>query len=437
MTSKLVVAVVWAAFSGWATALCDKIKVRPKQIRKRIAYIFAAIPTIIEIFQMAEFNVVFFLLSYMQKYLKFIYIYILIVAVLAPVLAFFDRRKSQKAAKCEYIIKNLGFNLLGAASALGMLSVAHKEITDFRFIEDFYVQEIIVMLIPVCLGIVFSYQAIEQQKNKKEMDHAPSLKWKNQICNIIHLFNAYFWALTSSVFMVSYTLYCHIHHVQMYLNVRHLVFLSIALCFFYVCGFHQHRHVYLIFAIYVPVILISSIYWMSWFTINQEMIKLQMIFIVAHSLIYVLILYIREGILVVRKSDGSRDPKYQIQFHKFVSIKIKNWFYVALLFVIAAAYMILWAVPLSIERIPYSDAEKYVNAICKDTDQNVDELLIAIRCREWWDREAEDVDCTQYLEFIYDNLQEELIEKGIITEEEELLLYEKLDNWYNKLLQEY
>ena len=58
--------------------------------------------------------------------------------------------------------------------------------------------------------------------------------------------------------------------------------------FFYICGLHQHRHVYLIFVIYVLVILIGSIYWMSWFTVNQDMNKLQTIFIMAHSLIYVL-----------------------------------------------------------------------------------------------------------------------------------------------------
>lgn len=92
-----------------------------------------------------------------------------------------------------------------------MLYIVRREIEDFQFIEDFYVEEIVLVFIPLCLWIAFSYQNIEQKDVPD--DHEPSLEWKNQICNMLHLFNTYFWSLVSAVFVVSYTLYCRIHFI--------------------------------------------------------------------------------------------------------------------------------------------------------------------------------------------------------------------------------
>lgn len=64
------------------------------------------------------------------------------------------------------------------------------------------------------------------------MDHLTSLKWKNQIVNVLYLTNVHFWSLVSSEILISYTLYCHIHHVPMEAKVHYLMLLTFALCFF-------------------------------------------------------------------------------------------------------------------------------------------------------------------------------------------------------------
>lgn len=430
MASNVISTVVWLMVSGVLDFLCGKIEVKPKKTAKRIAFIFSAISFGFAIIEGAGINIVSFLLDCMQKYLLAVYIYILLIAVLAPALAFFDGRKSSKAVRPGYVWKNLGFNILGACSACSMLFIARKEITDFRFIEEFYVKEIIVMLVPLCLCIAFSYQTAEQQMKKKEMDHSASLKWKNQICNIMHLINTYFFSLASAVFVVAYTLYCYVHHTKTYLNEGYLVLLSITLFFFYICGLHKNKQAYLIFIVCVPAILVSGTYWMSWFVINRKMMKLQMVFIVLQTLIYALIIYRREGIIKVSKVKNRRRSGNKVRCGYVYNV---TWLHVAILVAVVACYMVLWIVPLSVERITYNNAVKYIDALCSHTDKDADRLLDEMMGKEWWNEDDKDADYAQYLAFVYDVCQEELIKKGVITEKEQQLSYEKLDDWYKQL----
>lgn len=420
---------------------CDKINVEPQKRKKHIVGFFTAIPTLLELPKVIRVNSITFLLDNLP--LKWIYGYILAIALLAPLLAILDRRKSKDAADWKYILGNFLFNLLGAVAALAMLFTAKKEIGDFRYLEEFYIQEIIVLAVPACLAIALSYQALEQEKHaknandvnnaNKKMDHSPSLEWINQVFNVLHLFNAYFFSAMSSILIVSYTIYCHSHHMDLYLNIYYLVFLSSVLVFFYACGLHWSEHVHMVFLVFVPVILISSTYWMSWFVVDRDMMYWHLAYIIIHSLAYVLILYVKNRVIVIGWAEKEKDPAYQIHFNWKISVEIRHMFYVVMVVTIIVAYCVLGIVPFQIERIPYNRTVKYINAICRDTDKNADELLEEMKSREWWDDENADADRTRYLKFLYDNLREEMIEKNVISGEEKALSYDDLITWFDDL----
>lgn len=311
-----------------------------------------------------------------------------------------------------------------------MLYIVRREIEDFQFIEDFYVEEIVLVFIPLCLWIAFSYQNIEQKDVPD--DHDPSLEWKNQICNMLNLFNTYFWSLVSAVFVVSYTLYCRIHNMQVYLNGWYLAFLTVLLLFFYACGVSKYQHIYLVFLMDVPMVLVSSIYWMSLFVVEDKMMRWQLIFVITHLLIYVSLIYRKEKIVVIGRKNNLDDAEYKICF-KRILIKIKHPFYMVTFCVIIIAYIMLWRVPLSIERISFNYAEKCIMKICEDTDQNAVAVFDEVKGKEWADSKNQDVDRAQYLKFLYSELGDELMEKKIITKGEGELSYERLDEWYDNL----
>lgn len=66
-------------------------------------------------------------------------------------------------------------------------------------------------------------------------------------------------------------------------------------------------------------------YWMSWFRIDQTMEFLQFIFFLIHSLVYTLLIYRKEKVIVRCRYAGETDPDYKI-YLRIVGIKIKNWF---------------------------------------------------------------------------------------------------------------
>lgn len=415
--------------TGFATYLCEKSSVEPENVRKKIAFALGAVPPLYSVLKMLGFDMASGLLRLMQaQWLLFAYIGI--VAVLAPFLAWLERRKNENALDKKYVWANLRFNLFGMLAAWMMLYIVRREIGDFQFIEDFYIEEIILVFIPLCLWIAFSYQNIEQQNVPD--DHDPSLVWKNQICNMLHLFNTYFWSLVSAVFVVSYTLYCRIHNMQIYLNGWYLVFLTVLLLFFYACGVSKYHHIYLVFLMDVPMVLASSIYWMSLFVVDDKMMRWQLIFVVTHLLVYVFLICRKEKIVVIGRKDNVDAAKYKICFEK-IPVKIKHPFYMVTFCVIMMAYVILWRVPLSIERISFNYAEKCIVKICEDTDQDAAAVFDEVKMKKWTDIKNQDVDRAQYLKFLYDELRDELVEKKVITKGESELSYEQLDEWYDNL----
>lgn len=82
-----------------------------------------------------------FILNTLSKKWWLLFVFIFILAVLPPIIAWMEKRKTRQHVTGKYIIANLGYNVIGAGAASGMLAIAHNEIMDLRFIEDFYVAE--------------------------------------------------------------------------------------------------------------------------------------------------------------------------------------------------------------------------------------------------------------------------------------------------------
>ncbi len=214
-------------------------------------------------------------------------------ALLPGSIAFLERRPLPGAAKMSYIVSNLAFNSFGAVVAIMMLRAVLDSVKNLNMLPMFCTEQIILIFIPLCFWIALSYQYEEQQKSLK--DHSPSLAWKNQVFNILHLANVYFWALISALLLICYILYCHIHHVTMTLTPDYLIYFTFVLMFFhFICGVIGHDYLYLLFLATVPAILIFCIQWIFWFTVNQQMRRYLALFIVGHFTLYLLIISLRE-----------------------------------------------------------------------------------------------------------------------------------------------
>lgn len=291
-------------FADFANFLCEKISVNPSKNGKIITRSIGAVAIEYSALKLFEIDVINILIYIVRSFWWGICGLVFIMAILPPLIASFEKKNPDRPVGKDYVWKNLGLNIAGGLSANSMIYVAYREIKDFQFIEDFQIDSIIAVLVPICVWIVFSYQSIEQQKynnRRQSVNHDPSLKWINQMFNVLHLINVCFWALISSVLVIAYTLYCHIHNIQLNMEWSYLWLLTMVLIFFYLCAFVEHDYVKLVFLIDVPLILICGMYWMSWFIIDETMEFLQFIFFLVHSVIYTLLnLQKRKGHCKVR-----------------------------------------------------------------------------------------------------------------------------------------
>lgn len=425
--------VLLESFADFANFLCGKISVSPSKNGKIITRSIGAAAIAYSALKLFRIDVINTLIFIVRDFWLSICGFVVIIAVLPSAIAFYESKNPDRTVRKDYIWKNLVLNIAGSASAVSMIYGAYREIRDFQFIEDFQIDSIIAILVPICVWIVFSYQSIEQQKYSRkpeEFNHDPSLKWKNQMFNVLHLINVCFWALLSSVLVVAYTLYCHIHSIQLDLEWPYLWLLTMVLIFFYLCAFVEHDYVKLVFLIDVPLILICGMYWMSWFRIDQTMEFLQFIFFLVHSVVYTLLVYRKEKVIARCRYIGETDPDYKI-YIRIVGIKIKNWFSIITVGIIVIAYMVFWIVPhYLIERDSFAFVENCVTEICYGTERDAGELLCEIKTLDWYDAEKDNVDRAHLLKYINENLFQEMVDKEVISETDKGISYEELVDWY-------
>lgn len=370
-------------------------------------------------------------LRFSQRYWIGICLYILIFALIPPAVAAWERKKRNARIEKSYIKWNGIFNFLGALSACVMFIIAHDIIGDFSYLKEFQIEGIVSILIPACVWLVLSYQSLEQHKELP--DHEASMKWMNQKLNMVHLFHAFFVSSISVVLIVCYSIYYYIHNLQLTIQPNYFVFLTLALLFFYSLSQHFHRHVYMVFVVMVPVILVSSVYWMSWFAMSKEMRFVQWIFIVIHSVVYAVLIFIKNKIIFLGKREDMEENRYG-QPHKLKGNLVwameRGDLHAILLLVIIICYSVSWLVPMLTQRIEGGRAEYYIREVCKDTNVKVDEMIELAKERCAYDVENQDYDRGKYLKFMYEELHEQILDKGMIDDENTYLTYEELVEWY-------
>ena len=286
-------------------------------------------------------------------------------------------------------------------------------------------------MIPACVWLVLSYQSLEQHKELP--DHDASIKWLNQKLNMVHLFHAYFFSSISVVLIVCCSIYYYIHNLQLTIQPNYFVLLTLALLFFYSLSQHFHNHVYMIFVVMVPVILVSSVYWMSWFAMSKEMRFVQWIFIVVHSVAYTVLIFIKNKIIFIGEREDMDENRYG-QPHKLRGSLVwameRGDLHAILLLVIIICYSVSWLVPMLTQRIEGGRAEYYIREVCKETNVKVDEMIELAKERCAYDMENQDYDRGKYLKFMYEELHEQILDKGMIDDENKFLTYEELVEWY-------
>lgn len=444
---------------------CKSMPIAPETIREKLIKYFKWVPAIVAVLGIINFNTDK-ILTLFQKSCWGIGAFSLILALVPPLMAYIERKKDPTAAEKGYAIKNLGFNLLGVASVWCMLFTLYREVADFRFLKTIPVASIISLTIPLCLWVVLSYQSTEQEEQKKEreqeqkkgqkeeqkeereqkinhINHDTSLSRINQILNILHLFSAFFCSLTCAAFIFAYSLHCRLTHVELALDVWYLAALSILLVFFYVCGFHSLPHIRMVCMSNVPAILIASVYWMSWFQVSRQVLFYQSIFIVAHSLIYVTIIYRNMNFYADDKNEEQinlwgrllsmvRHPKQAIE--KIGQKFVKYQYYFITLIVVTAIYGVFIFIPYYVAQqsvLSLNLSKKIITAVCEETDRDVDAIFEELKKTEWANPETNTIDCVQFADFIYDTLRSELLEKNIIAPDEKSMSYDQLKRWFD------
>lgn len=415
MIEKIVV-ILTVGLSVGVDWICKDLELEPKNINKKIAILLTIITAVLPMINAFGVSIVFWILNLIQKQWKFICIYIFVFAVLAPLMAVWDRRNYPDEVSRKYIFDNFIWNLIGAACPCFLLNLVHQEIGDFHFIDLYPMDEIVNMLIPVCFWLALAYQSREQRNT--ELDHSASLVRINQRCNLLHLFHTYFWSLVSAVFIVVYIMYSCIHDLPIYWSNKYIVLIILVLGFFYRCGLHKYNYLYLVFVICIPMILISSIYWMSLFPKNNTMMFIQLGFTIVNMFIYTFIILKRNGIIVLNRTDW---------------IKVESWFPIVLFFLVMLAYAMLMVALMPGETVSYNYAQSRLIAICEGTDKEPGELFDQIMQENQQTKVKGSIDRVRYLKFVYDNLFSEMLKKNIIEEADASLSFEQLENWYDNL----
>ena len=213
--------------------------------------------------------------------------------LLAWVPSYAASKEGLRAAKPSYVAGNRKYNLSGVACLIVAVEVTSQTIQNTIFLKIFAPLEIIKGLIPLSLWIALSYQYQEQRK-ESELDHSPSLEWKNQILNVLHLIHTYFWSFLFGILLICYTLYCHIHHIPLRLNLFHLLAFSVIPVFFYVIALESHTYLYRLFLATIPALLIYGIQWQSWSVLGPVMFYIRAAFFAFHYIVYTFVVLSKE-----------------------------------------------------------------------------------------------------------------------------------------------
>lgn len=408
----------------------------PDKEYKKLSWIWKGIPILYFftdfVFGLIGYDFVFMVLRFLHRYPAIVFLYVGGVAVLSPAAALYERKKCGFISEQLYAVKNCGFNLLGALAACIMFLLAYRIIPDFSVLKRFQIEGIVSIFLSMSIVLVLLYQSEEQIRYKNgdryvvTLDHDPGIQWFNQKINMLHLFNTYFFSLISVVYVVTYTVYCRIYHIHLVMDIKYVFFLVIAMLFFYSLSAHPYEYLYMIFLTNIPVILVCSVYWMSWFVKDTKMMCVEILYIILNLISFTGSILLKNRILVFGKAPEKVDD-YRI---KWKVVWCKSGFYVFTTFIAIVSCLFVGVLPLATERIEAFEAENYICAICRGTGRDAEQVIEEARDMETYENtENRSYDKMDYMEFINKELESEIVIKHI-KEEGGALEYDDLSSWY-------
>lgn len=423
---------VFEGISALVMLFYHSAAIKPDKEYKKLSWIWKGVPVgyflTDLVFGLMGYDLIFMVLRFLHRYPVIVFLYVGGVAMLSPATAFYERKTRGFISAQSYAAKNCGFNLLGALAACIMFLLAYKIIPDFSVLKRFQIEGIVSVFLSMSIVLVLLYQSEEQNRNENvvRLDHDPSIQWYNQKMNMLHLFNTYFFSLISVIYVVTYTIYCRIYHIQLVMDIKYVFFLVIAMLFFYTLSAHPYEYLYMIFLTNIPVILVCSVYWMSWFVRDTKMMCVEIVYIITNLICFTGRVLIRNEILVFGKPP-KKIGDYRIRWKV---VWCKSGFYVFTTFIAIVSCLLVGVLPLATERIEASEAENYICAICRGTGRDAAQIIEEARDMETYENtENRSYDKMDYMEFINKELKSEIVTKHI-KEGNGSLEYDDLSGWY-------
>ena len=294
--------------------MVSKLKVKPEGAAKFASCLCAILPLLSAALTLIDRTYLIDFLGLLHRGWQFILAALLLLAILPHIAARIEQKKHPDCVSKVFLKWNLIFNLFGAASAIGTFIIMGRTVGNMVYISDFPLLGITAILFTASVWVVLYYQEFEQELYKagEPMDHDPSLVWWSQKFNVLFVSVDYFLALFSAEMVISYTFYCHIHGISIGMTQAYYLLLSIILVFFYSVSQHRLTHVYLVFLFCVPFIIVSSVYWFSWFNMSEAMRVLELVFIVGHFMIYSTLVFFRMGLVRIGGLELLEQAEYGI-----------------------------------------------------------------------------------------------------------------------------
>lgn len=228
----------------------------------------------------------------------------------------------------------------------------------------------------------------------------------------------------------------------------------------YICVLYKPCKFYCFFLAAVPVCLSVFARWLSRPADVKSSLYWQAVMISGHFAVYMLFIFLWEN--RVREDDGPlirlrelrskaaavftglqrliqglrrqfKETIKELQERIPVIMVLGDWFFIVVFVVMVIGYPVLCLIPFSLERMPYTEAANYISALSEDTE-SAEKLLSDVQCSGWYDDndmlENPDVDKMKYLDFLYENLREEAVQKNCIALDADEIRYEDVSNWY-------
>jgi len=357
-------------------------KLFPNNTAVTMRAIYGVLIILIGLLDFIPSNFIQLSLSFVKNHIFLFISLIFVFALLPPVIAFFERRKDSECASKKYVLGNLTFNVLGAIATGSSILAASMIIEDDYGLYRSQLSAMTTLVLAVCVWIAFTFQRAEQKAysdglhSVKSDKYDPSLKWKNQILNVVNLVNVYFFSLFSGVLVFIYARYCFVHGYRPKMSIWIYIFLSIILLFFYACALNPQKHIYLFFLEAVPLMLFLLVLWFTWFDVSKTSTA---IFIGAHLIVYITLLLMREKKEKLLKVYNIVVPIVVILLLAFILVTSQN-----------------------IERTTRTVAEKYLGLI----DQK--DHITEIERMKYFDAVNNDIDSSVLIDYMNINFEQEL-----------------------------